>query len=169
MRCGAGNHQHAVVHSTCVLEQQPDNVKALYRRGACQVTTPSLPRRPLLSVHTHTHTRRLLRLQLPSLTAYYPTFPSLTFPHLTPPSLTSPHLTPPLQLRLGYLEKARADLQRAVKLAPANAEARAELLACNARLAEYRERRKQLSKRMLAGADGGVVEEAAPSGEETGA
>ena len=43
MRCGAGNHQHAVVHSTCVLEQQPDNVKALYRRGACQVTTPSPP------------------------------------------------------------------------------------------------------------------------------
>ena len=74
-----------------------------------------------------------------------------------------------MQLRLGYLEKARADLERAVKLAPANAEARAELLACNARLAEYRERRKQLSKRMLAGADGGVVEEAAPSGEETGA
>ena len=57
-----------------------------------------------------------------------------------------------MQLRLGYLEKARADLQRAVQLAPANAEARAELLACNARLAEYRERRKQLSKRMLAGA-----------------
>ena len=55
-----------------------------------------------------------------------------------------------------------------MKLAPANAEARAELLACNARLAEYRERRKQLSKRMLAGADGGV-EEVAPSGEETGA
>ena len=43
MRCGAGNHQHAVVHSTCVLEQQPDNVKALYRRGACEVATPSPP------------------------------------------------------------------------------------------------------------------------------
>ena len=109
-----------------------------------------------------------MRLRLPSLTAYYPTSPSLTFPHLTPPHLTSPHPTPPLQLRLGYLEKARTDLQLAVKLAPANAEARAELLACNARLAEYRERRKQLSKRMLAGADGGV-EEVAPSGEETGA
>jgi hypothetical protein len=77
MRCGAGNHQHAVVHSTCVLEQQPDNVKALYRRGACQVTAPSLLAAPY-SAHTQTHTHRFLRLRLPSLKAYYPTFPSLT-------------------------------------------------------------------------------------------
>ena len=72
-------------------------------------------------------------------------------------------------MRLGYLEKARTDLQLVVKLAPADAEARAELLACNARLAEYRARKKELSKRMLAGADGGMVEEAAASGEQTGA
>ena len=52
-----GNHQHAVVHCSQVLEHEPDNVKALYRRGACQ-------------------------------------------------------------LRLGYLEQARIDLQRAAKLAP---------------------------------------------------
>ena len=51
-----GNHQHAVVHSSQVLEHEPRNVKALYRRGASQ-------------------------------------------------------------LRLGYLEKAREDLQLAAKLA----------------------------------------------------
>ena len=56
-----------------------------------------------------------------------------------------------------------------MKLAPADTEARAELQSCKERLAEYRARKRELSKRMLAGADGGVVEEAAASGEETGA
>ena len=42
--------------------------------------------------------------------------------------------------------------QRAIPVIPTTSKTRAELLACNARLAEYRERRKQLSKRMLAGA-----------------
>lgn len=93
-----GNHQHASVHSTQVLDHEPDNVKALYRRGACE-------------------------------------------------------------LRLGNLEQARTDLQRASKLAPADAEVRAELTRLREKLAEYKQEKKQMSNRMLAGADGGQVDE----------
>ena len=162
MLCDAGNYQHAVVHSTCVLEHQPNNVKALYRRGACQVA----PRPPARSAP-----RTRIRTRTTTCSCGYLAYHILPLSDLTSPHLTSPHLTSPyhVQLRLGYLEKGRADLQLAVKLAPADAEARAELQTCNARLAEYRARKKELSKRMLAGADGGMVEEAAASGEETGA
>ena len=58
-----GNHQHAVVHSTCVLEHQPNNIKALYRRGACQVRPLPLPApsTPRTRTHTRTHTRTRTR------------------------------------------------------------------------------------------------------------
>jgi tetratricopeptide (TPR) repeat protein len=37
-----GNHQHCVVHCGQVLELQPDNAKALFRRGACRIVLGDL-------------------------------------------------------------------------------------------------------------------------------
>ena len=97
-----GNHSHAVIHCGQVLDHDADNVKALYRRGACHV-------------------------------------------------------------RLGNLDKARVDLQRASKLAPNNAGVRAELKWLHDKLGEYKAKNREMSSRMLAGADGGLVDEPAAS------
>ena len=88
-RCNAGNHQHAVVHSTCVLEHEPNNVKALYRRGACQATTP----RP----HTHARTRTNA---LPRLRPVRHTPRART--GLDRPRLLALTFTPACRLRLSY-------------------------------------------------------------------
>jgi len=95
-----GNHQHAVIHCGQVLDHDADNIKALYRRGACH-------------------------------------------------------------LRLGNLDGARVDLQRASKLAPNDVEVRAELKRLQEKLGEYKAKNREMSGRMLAGADGGLVDEPA--------
>ena len=100
-----GNHQHAVIHCGQVLDHDADNVKALYRRGACH-------------------------------------------------------------LRLGNLDKARDDLQRASKLAPNDAEVRVELKRLHNKLSEYKAKNREMSGRMLAGADGGRVDD--PTSSATG-
>ena len=70
MLCDAGNYQHAVVHSTCVLEHQPNNVKALYRRGACQVAPSPFPAPLRTHTHAHVHAPPLAAMAT-LLTTYY--------------------------------------------------------------------------------------------------